>query len=218
MLKITRTKRSMTASACSCRPGWNPCVSSALYVPFFAIVACILPACGRIPSPSPYADNTTITRNALLSQELAQQAVAIISTNKPRAEELLKEALAEDLYNGPAHNNLGVLYLTASPPRLYEAASEFEWACKLMPGQPDPRFNRALVFERAGRSDDAVSAYATTLEVTPQYMPALQGRASLMIRLGRADDATQVALGEIALRGTTEHWREWAKMRLARRD
>jgi len=42
------------------------------------------------------------------------------------AETLLRRALTADLYHGPAHNNLGVLYLTQG--KLFEAAGEFEWA------------------------------------------------------------------------------------------
>jgi hypothetical protein len=49
------------------------------------------------------------------------------------------EALSADLFFGLAHNNLGVLYLKED--KLYEAANEFEWARKLMPGHPDPRMN-----------------------------------------------------------------------------
>jgi Flp pilus assembly protein TadD len=48
-----------------------------------------------------------------------------------KAERLLREALTADLWHGPAHNDLGVIHLRRN--ELYEAASEFEWARKLMP-------------------------------------------------------------------------------------
>lgn len=56
-----------------------------------------------------------------------------------KAERLFRSALAADPYCGPAHNDLGVVYLKGG--QLYEAAAEFDWARKLMPGHPDPRLN-----------------------------------------------------------------------------
>lgn len=52
------------------------------------------------------------------------------------------------MFNGPAHNNLGVLFLERG--QLCKAANEFEWTRKLLPGHPDPRVNLALTLERAG--------------------------------------------------------------------
>jgi len=57
---------------------------------------------------------------------LTHEAATLIDADPATAEKLLREALTADLYHGPAHNNLGVLYLKMSPPKLYEAASEFE--------------------------------------------------------------------------------------------
>jgi Flp pilus assembly protein TadD len=91
------------------------------------------------------------------------------------AEAILREALAADLYHGPAHNNLGVVYLRQG--RLYEAANEFEWARKLMPGNPDPRFNLALTLERAGRTGEALAMYGTALEVEEGHLPSMQALA-----------------------------------------
>lgn len=130
-----------------------------------------------------------------------------MDSDHARAEELLRQALAADLFFGPAHNNLGVLYLSRG--QLYEAASEFEWACKLMPGQPDPRVNLALVLESAGRTDGALDAYATALEVSPGYLPAIQGLASLQLRTRNADHRTPGLLDEIAMRGDPT-WKQWA--------
>ena len=67
------------------------------------------------------------------------------------------EALTRDLFYGPAHNNLGVVFLNQD--KLYEAANEFEWARKLMPGQPDPHVNLAITMERAVRNEDAYKSY-----------------------------------------------------------
>lgn len=119
----------------------------------------------------------------------------------------------EDLYYGPAHNNLGVIFLDRGD--LYEAANEFEWARKLLPGDPDPRLNLALTLERAGRIEDAIAGYRTALDVRGEHLPSMQALARCQVRYGREDDQTPRLLDTIALRGDAE-WREWARGRLAR--
>ena len=123
----------------------------------------------------PYETPQAIHRNPLKAQRLTQKAAELIQCDPTAAEQLLREALTADLYHGPAHNNLGVLYLNQG--KLYEAANEFEWAGKLMPGHPDPRMNLALTLERAGRIDEAADAYATSLEAYPNHIPSIQALA-----------------------------------------
>ena len=126
-----------------------------------------------------------------------------------KAESLLREALNADLYFGPAHNNLGVIFLHRD--ELYEAAAEFEWARKLMPGHPDPRVNLAFTLESAGRIDDAIATYRTALEVLPDDIAAMQGLARAQVRTGRRDEQTARLLSEIAMRGESAAWRSWAR-------
>ena len=146
---------------------------------------------------SPYQTPRELNRNALKAQELTQQAADLMDSDPEAAERLLREALTADLYHGPAHNNLGVLYLEQD--KLYEAANEFEWARKLMPGHPDPRMNLALTLERAGRIDEALDTYETALEVYPNHLPTLQALVRLQLRYNRADGRTAKMLKEIAL-------------------
>ena len=94
---------------------------------------------------------------------------------------------------------------------LYEAAGEFEWAKKLMPGHPDPRVNLGLVMEAAGRNDEAMASFEAALEVWPGYLPAIQGAASLALRTAGSEDLRVTEwLDEIALRGE-DGWRDWAR-------
>jgi tetratricopeptide (TPR) repeat protein len=171
------------------------------------------PGCAR-HGEGPYASHAESARQPRLAESLNAQAAALIAPDPDKAEKLLREALNADLYCGPAHNNLGVIHLMRG--RLYEAAGEFEWARKLMPGHPDPRVNLALALERAGRTNDALAAYATALEVYPEYVPAMQGLVRLQVRADRADERTTALLREIAMRGEDEAWRSWAKAQLAR--
>ncbi|MGD9691161.1 MAG: hypothetical protein AB7K52_15910 [Phycisphaerales bacterium] len=186
----------------------------------------------------PYSAQSESDRNPLEAQRLSMQAAAILDAlneQEPvppgapghaerqveqaealaRAEDLLRRALTADLYCGPAHNNLGVVYLKQSPARLYEAASEFAFAQRLMPGASDTRMNLALTLERAGKIDDALASYRSALEASRGHLPSIQAIARLQIKHARADDRTRQYLDEIALRG--DHaWRSWARAQLTR--
>lgn len=176
-------------------------------------VACVaLYGCGHTSKPSPYAAQVQATRDSLQAQRLTQEAAAVLKKDPARAERLLLEALGADLFHGPAHNNLGVVYLQQG--KLYEAAGEFEWARKLMPGSPEPRVNLAATLERAGRTEEALANYEAALEAAPGSIGAMQGLTRLQVRAKRMDDRTPGMLQEIAMRGETEHWRTWARMRL----
>ena len=170
--------------------------------------------CARPRSYSPYATPREAARDSLKAQKLTQQAAEIMDKDPGKAEQLLREALTADLYHGPAHNNLGVLYLGQD--KLYEAATEFEWARKVMPGHPDPRMNLALTLERAGRIDEALETYETALEVYPNHLPTIQALARLQLRHDRVDERTPDFLEEIALRGETPEWRDWARQQMTR--
>lgn len=173
---------------------------------------------GQIAS-SPYSTPSASNRNSLAAQELTQRAAKLLENDPPKfaeAEKLLCEALTHDIQFGPAHNDLGVVHLQQG--KVYEAAQEFEWARKLMPGHPDPRMNLAITLESVGRVDEALAAYDSALEVYPNHLPTIQALARLQMRRDRTDERTDGFLREIALRGENETWRDWAQMHLALTD
>ena len=77
----------------------------------------------------------------------------------------------------------------------------------------DPRVNLALTLERAGRIDEALAGYESALEVWPDYLPAIQGLASLTVRTGKQDARLARWLDAIAMRAESSAWREWARAR-----
>ncbi len=171
---------------------------------------------GCAGNKSPSTSVSAGTRDPARAQQLTLQAADLLDSGPEklaRAESLLRDALAADLFHGPAHNNLGVVYLKQS--KLYEAANEFEWARKLMPGHPDPRVNLGVTLERAGRMDDALQAYTSALEAYPDHLPATQALVRLQIRTGRTDTHTRPRLESIALRGDPT-WQTWARLQHAR--
>lgn len=174
-------------------------------------VLALLVGCQAAQS-GPYEPASEGARNTVRAQELSSKAADLINDDPERAGDLLREALSADLFYGPAHNNLGVLYLKEG--KLYEAANEFEWARKLMPGHPDPRMNLALTLEKAGQVDEAIRTYETALEVYPGHVPTLQALA--LLRTKKGGDVPREALETISLHGETKEWRRWAAQTLAR--
>lgn len=167
-----------------------------------------LAAC-RTSAVGPYAPPAEAARETSVAEKLNRAAADLIETDVVRAEALLREALTKDLFYGPAHNNLGVVFLAQD--KLYEAAHEFEWAQKLLPGQPDPHVNLALVMERAGRDDDAFRSYESALAVAPEYVPAMQGAALLAARRGGDEPRLAGWLDQVALHGESPRWTAWAR-------
>lgn len=183
-----------------------------------SVVALCAQGCATAARRDAYSPISESARDTRRAMELNAQALPYMDkgdlTSLARAEELLRQALSADLYFGPAHNNLGVIYLQEG--KYYEAAGEFEWARRLLPGHPDPRVNLALTLESAGRNDEAIATYRTALEVYPDYVAAMQGLARLQIKNGKPDDKTAGLLREVAMRGETPQWRDWAREELTR--
>jgi Tfp pilus assembly protein PilF len=175
-----------------------------------ALVAVTLSGCASSRRSGPYAPVSETDRDTEKARRLNLQASSLVESEPAKAEKLLREALAADLFSGPAHNNLGVVYLGKGD--LFAAAGEFEWARKLLPGLPDPRMNLALTLERAGRVDEALATYATALEVYPGHLPTVEASALLRVRSGKTDDKTPALLDDVALRGETASWRDWARV------
>ena len=174
----------------------------------FALLSCAS-STARI---SPTHDD--VGRDPERAHELTLEALDVIDHDPAAAEELLQAALKADLYHGPAHNDLGVLFLRQS--RLYEAANEFELARKLLPGSPEPRLNLGLTLERAGLYERAFDAYKAALEVSPGHIRTIQATARLTLRTGRKNDRLLGMLEDITLRGETANWRSWAQEQMSR--
>lgn len=156
----------------------------------------------------PYLSTAGERRDIPKAESLYQAAKPLLASDAAKAEALLREALSWDIYHGGAHNNLGVLLMQAD--KLYDAVEEFEWAKKLLPGNPEPRVNLALILDRAGRSGDALDAARTAMEVMPGNMPAIQLTALLQVRDGAHDASTVGLLDQISIRADDPAWRAWA--------
>jgi Tfp pilus assembly protein PilF len=129
-----------------------------------------------------------------------------------KAEDSLKKALAADVMFGPAHNNLGKIYYRQN--KLYLAAWEFEYAAKLMPHQAEPKNNMGLVFEAAGKWNEAVENYAQALTIEPENPELIGNAARARIRRGDRGPEVRQLLQKLVMVDTRPQWVTWAKQRL----
>lgn len=182
-----------------------------LYACSLLALVSLLIGCGSRRA-GPYQPMDESTRDPRTADDLNAQAAAILVSDPAKAERLLRDALTADLFSGAAHNNLGVILLRQG--RLYAAAAEFEWALKLIPGSADPRMNLALTLEKAGRTTDALEAYGSALSASPEHVATMQALARLQVRSDRRDESTGRLLAEIAMRGETPSWRDWARRQM----
>lgn len=154
-----------------------------------------------------------IGRDTGLARTLTTKAaVTLKEGNAEEAEQLLRDALTEDVMYGPAHNNLGQLYYQQK--RYYEAAWEFQYAIRLMPHQPIPRNNLGLVFEATGQLDEAVEQYGIAVAEEPDNPELLGNLARAHIRNGKRGSEVRDLLQQIVMKDTRPEWRQWAEKQL----
>jgi len=181
-------------------------------------VVCVAVAVGvagcQAGPTGPYAGQSVERRDTAKASDLNRRAADIIHSDPKKAEELLRDSLTFDLHFGPAHNNLGILFLEQG--NLYEASSEFEWARKLMPGHPDPRLNLAITLERGGQIKEAIATYEAVLDLRPEMQTAMIGLVSTQLRHRKTDDRTHELLDRIAESSTDDSIRDWARAQLGK--
>ena len=125
----------------------------------------------------------------------------------------LTEALTADPFFGPAHNNLGAVYLQQK--KFYLAAWEFQYAVKLMPYSAEPKTNLGLVYETVGRTDEAEKWYDAALTLEPDNPEIIGDLARTLVRARRTDEKTYRLLQDLVLKETRPDWAQWARDRLA---
>jgi Flp pilus assembly protein TadD len=153
-------------------------------------------------------------RNTDLARKLTLEAVDLIDQSKwTEGQAKLLKAVDADVTFGPAHNNLGTVYLHEN--NLYQAAWEFQYAAKLMPYQPEPRSNLGLALEAAGKLDDAVDYYDQALKIEPDNPQYVGNAARARIRRGDKDAKVRDLLTKLVSVDTRPDWVQWAREKLA---
>jgi len=166
------------------------------------------------PTPEYQTTATDPRRDTDTARRLNSEGVALAQQGKlEEAEKTLKQALAADMFFGPAHNNLGTVCYRQK--KYYQAAWEFQYAAKLMPGKAEPKNNLGMVYETVGKLDEAAKSYEEALALEPDT-PSIAGNlARVYVRANRTDDRTRQLLSDIVLKDTRPDWVTWAREQLA---
>lgn len=127
----------------------------------------------------------------------------------PKAEKYLREALEADVNFGPAHNNLGQIYLARH--QLYLAAWEFEYAANLMPELAEPLINQGLAYETGERIDRAAEIYQIAYAKFPHHPHAISSLVRARIKQDASPDEIAFLLDELIMHDGRQEWVEWAK-------
>lgn len=122
-------------------------------------------------------------------------------------------ATKADMFFAPAHNNLGLAYYHQK--KFYQAAWEFQFAAKLMPGRAEPKNNLGLVYENVGKLEDAAKWYEQAVKDEPESDEPNANLARTYVRLNRKDDRTRQLLTRIVVKDARPEWSDWARKHLA---
>lgn len=183
--------------------------------------AVMLTGCGwEMPSQKPPAYRTTAgdpRRDTELAGMLNARAVQLISQGcLAEAEVVLKDALAADLFHGPAHNNLGVVHFQQQ--KFYLAAWQFQYAARIMPAKAEPKNNLGLVFEAVGRLREAGEQFEQALALDPDNPEIIGNLAKTRIATNRKDEFTRQLLTDLVMKDSRPEWNAWARERLVLMD
>ena len=155
----------------------------------------------------------TDARDPARAVTLNRKALAAKS-DPDKAVRLLEAAVAADPSFGPAHNNLGIAYL--SQRKYHRAAQHFDRAARLMPASPQPLTNLGLTYEAVRRPADALAQYDTALARDPNHLPAKMAAARVLIQTDTDPTRAHDLLRQIALQSENPTWQTWAQTQLTK--
>ena len=69
---------------------------------------------------------------------------------------------------------------------------------KQNPGDAFARYGLAMAYAADGKTDDALREFGTTMEKSPDYVPAYQMSAQTLLKLGRVDEARERIVAGLA--------------------
>ena len=178
-------------------------------------IACIA-GCAHFRSDTP-ANYRTLAESPLRDTETAREktmeATACLDRGAlEEAEAQLNEALIADVKYGPAHVALGTVYFRRGD--FYLAAWEYEYAAREMPNRPEPHNNLGLIFESAGKLDEATDAFAYAMSLAPEEPEFLGNYLRARLKQGDRSHELRPMLEQLVMLERRPEWRMWAQQAL----
>src|SRR5258708_27751424 len=119
--------------------------------------------------------------------QLAYVYTALMKTDEARAE--YERTIAIDPKMAEAYLNLGLLYMSGSPPADDRAIAPLRKAVELMPGQKQPLRDLAVARSRSGDAAGAAESFEALLRLDPGDVDATTYGASQFMRKNRPQEA-----------------------------
>jgi tetratricopeptide (TPR) repeat protein len=152
--------------------------------------------------------------DAAAAQKLIDSGLKHLRKGKlDKAEADFLSAIALNSRSGPAHNNLGKVYVLLESH--YLAATEFDQAADLMPTRFEPRVNLATLFEDLRRFDEAEEQIAMADTLVPGHPLVISVWARIRAKQELWDGQTEMLLQEVLYRDDRSDWKNWAALLLS---
>ncbi len=177
------------------------------------VVGCV--DCGTVSSPSPSSEQPKGVDNEGQAERYSQKGAQAMDRGDLRqAADYFQQAIECKFNYGPAHNNLGTVYLKRH--ELFKAARAFQQAASLMPRSSQPLNNLGMVYEAAGQYDKAAEYYELACRVSPNELYSMENLARVYLQQKIEPRRTVLLLQAILLHETREPWKQWAGANLQR--
>src|SRR5262249_33433540 len=138
-------------------------------------------------------------RDTSRASRSSAEGLTLVEARKfAEAEVKFRDAIAADPFCGPCHCNLGLTLLQQK--KLYDAAWELQFACRLMPKASQPRANLGILYESAGRFTQADEALREALALSPDDLDVIGLLARVQVRQGKSSPELKNWLATIAVR------------------
>jgi tetratricopeptide (TPR) repeat protein len=172
-------------------------------------LAVALAACAGTPTAPPLTDAQVVENNRIRSEQLVAQAQELVANNQIKQAIVYKEAIS--LYSKRFSDwyNLGILCNREM--RYAEAVEAWRIAADMGPQDPRPYFALGLQYQEVGRYGDAADCYNRSLEIQPDYLPALKKSVEIDQFHDRYTDVTLQRIRTALLLETDPKWVEYLR-------
>ncbi len=162
-------------------------------------------------------DLLKVTTHSLRALQLYSRADALIATgNSAAAEELLKQAVAEDAQFASAHIHLAhAIRNQERPKEEFLPPADIAFRLSERTTERERYFIRGSYYDLLGQSDKAVAAYEALLSIHPDHFWATNNLIDFYINSGRNKDAARCAVRRADLRPKDFEAKFWAGWYLA---
>jgi tetratricopeptide (TPR) repeat protein len=142
------------------------------------------------------------------ARTLNAKVISEKENNYTQKQDVLEQALALDDLYGEAHNNLGVILYKQR--KLYDAASQFQRSADLLPGNPIPLINLAILHAELKQWDRALAFARQAYKRDCHSIGAIEVLALCLVEKEGSDKELQPILDKLAIISVNEKWRKWA--------